>query len=369
MSRSRNPERNHSLNANRNYGNATRPRLHNRKGSRSIDCLLRDGCQAARHRACPRLRRQGWPRKTSRPQGLRSGRPRILLGQAGRCGRQGCAYRLCRQERGRGERVLRGSNGGGRDRPRQAQCAPVLRSPLLRCERFRSRRLQSRSGPQELATPPIIEPRNEGPLRQSHLHNLTTEIKQEKIVLNIAIILGSTQPGRNGEAVAKWVHEIAKKRTDAEFELVDIKDFNLPLLDEPMPPIMGQYSKPHTKAWAAKIGEFDAYVFVTPEYNHGISGALKNAIDFLFREWNDKAAGFVSYGGAGGARAVEQLRLVLAEVQMATVRLQVLLSMYTDFENFSVFKPDARHEKSVNEMFDQVIAWGGALKALREKRA
>jgi NAD(P)H-dependent FMN reductase len=184
--------------------------------------------------------------------------------------------------------------------------------------------------------------------------------------LRIAIIIGSTRPGRNGEAVAKWAHEIAKKRADAEFELVDIKDYNLPLLDEPMPPIMGQYSKPHTKAWAAKIGAFDGYVFVTPEYNHGVPGALKNAIDFLFREWNDKAAGFVSYGGAGGARAVEQLRLVMAEVQMATVRNQVLLSMFTDFESFSVFKPDARHEKSVNEMFDQIIAWGGALKALRE---
>ena len=121
----------------------------------------------------------------------------------------------------------------------------------------------------------------------------------------IAIILGSTRPGRNGEAVAKWVYEIAQKRTDAEFELVDIKDFNLPLLDEPMPPIMGQYGKPHTKAWAAKIGSFDGFIFVTPEYNHGIPGALKNAIDFLFREWNDKAAGFVSYGGAGGARSVE----------------------------------------------------------------
>src|SRR5258707_15469994 len=145
----------------------------------------------------------------------------------------------------------------------------------------------------------------------------------------IAIIIGSTRPGRNGEAVAKWVHEIAKKRTDAGFELVDIKDFNLPLLDEPVPPIMGQYSKPHTKAWVAKIGSFDGYVFVTPEYNHGLPGALKNAIDFLFREWNDKAAGFVSYGGAGGARAVEQVRLVVAEVPMGTVRNQVVLSMFT----------------------------------------
>jgi NAD(P)H-dependent FMN reductase len=186
-------------------------------------------------------------------------------------------------------------------------------------------------------------------------------------MLSIAIIIGSTRPGRNGEAVAKWVYEIAQKRPDAEFELVDIKDFNLPLLDEPVPPIMGQYSKPHTKAWAAKIGSFDGYIFVAPEYNHGICGALKNAIDFLFAEWNNKAAGFVSYGGAGGARGIEQLRLVLAEVQVATVRNQVLLSMYTDFENFSVFKPGPHHATSVNAVLDQLIAWAGALKTLREK--
>src|SRR5437867_13385489 len=157
-----------------------------------------------------------------------------------------------------------------------------------------------------------------------------------------------------------------RKRDDAEYELVDIREFELPLLDEPAPPIMGNYQQPHTRRWAAKIASLDGFVFVTPEYNHGIPAALKNAIDFLFAEWNNKAAGFVSYGGAGGARAVEQLRLVMAEVQIATVRNQVLLSMFTDFENFSVFKPDARHEKSVNAMFDQVIAWGGALKALRE---
>jgi NAD(P)H-dependent FMN reductase len=185
-------------------------------------------------------------------------------------------------------------------------------------------------------------------------------------MIKIAIILGSTRPGRNGEAVAKWVHEVAKKRSDAEFELVDVKDFDLPLLDEPLSPMMGQYSKPHTRVWAAKIASFDAYVFVTAEYNHGIPGALKNAIDFLFAEWNNKAAGFVSYGGVSGARAVEQLRLVLAEVRMATVRNQVLLSMFTDFENFSVFKPDPRKETSINEMLDELIAWGGALKTLRK---
>jgi NAD(P)H-dependent FMN reductase len=127
-----------------------------------------------------------------------------------------------------------------------------------------------------------------------------------------------------------------------------------------------QNDKPIPTKWAAKIGSFDAYVFVTPEYNHGISGALKNTIDFLFAEWNNKAAGFVNYGGASGARAVEHLRLVLVEVQIATVRNQVLLSMYTDFESFSVFKPGPTKEQSVNDMLDQVIAWGGALRTLRK---
>ena len=90
-------------------------------------------------------------------------------------------------------------------------------------------------------------------------------------MLRIAIIIGSTRPGRKGEAVAKWAYEIAQRRRDAEFELVDIKDFNLPLLDEPMPPIMGQDTHDHTKTWSAKIASFDAYVFVTPEYNHATS--------------------------------------------------------------------------------------------------
>jgi NAD(P)H-dependent FMN reductase len=186
-------------------------------------------------------------------------------------------------------------------------------------------------------------------------------------MIRVGIIVGSTRPGRKAEDVARWVHGLAAKRGDAEYEIVDIKDFNLPLLDEPVPPSMGQYSKDHTKAWAARIDSFDAYVLVTPEYNHGTSGALKNALDFLYREWNNKAAGFVSYGSAGGARAVEQLRLVMAELQVATVRAQVMLSIFTDFENFSVLKPDARKEPNVNAMLDQLIGWGGALRALRKR--
>ena len=184
--------------------------------------------------------------------------------------------------------------------------------------------------------------------------------------MRIGTILGSTRPGRNGEAVAKWTYDIASKRTDAEYELVDIADFNLPLLDEPVPPSFGQYSKEHTKRWAEKIASFDGFVFVTPEYNHGTSGALKNAIDFLFAEWNNKAAGFVSYGSANGVRAVESLRLVMGEIMVADIRNQVQLSLFTDFENFSTFKPDPRHDAEVTAMLDQLISWAGALKRVRE---
>ena len=181
----------------------------------------------------------------------------------------------------------------------------------------------------------------------------------------IAFIIGSTRPGRKADAVANWAFEIARKRTDAEFELVDIQSFNLPLLDEPVPPSMGQYSKPHTKAWAQKVEAFDGFVFVTPEYNHSTSGALKNAIDYLYKEWNNKAAGFISYGSMGGARAVEHLRLIMAELQVATVRNQVMLSLFTDFENFTTFKPAAMHEKEVSNMLDQLVPWTNALKSVR----
>lgn len=183
----------------------------------------------------------------------------------------------------------------------------------------------------------------------------------------IAIILGSTRPGRNGEAVARWAHAHATKRTDATYELVDLVDQELPLLDEAVPPSMGKYSQPHTQKWAAKIASYDGFVFVTAEYNHGIPGALKNAIDFIYGEWNNKAAGFVSYGSAGGTRAVEQLRLVMAELQVATVRAQVALSLHADFENYSKFTPGPHHTKSLDAMLDQVVAWSTALATLRAR--
>ena len=185
--------------------------------------------------------------------------------------------------------------------------------------------------------------------------------------LRIAILTGSTRPGRNGEAVARWVYQLAQRRSDARFDLVDILDYELPLLNEPLPPSAGRYTEPHTKVWAAKIASFDGYVFVTPEYNHGIPAALKNAIDFLHAEWNNKAAGFVSYGGrAGGTRAVEHLRLVLAELMVATVRAQVALSVLYDFENQTAFKPLPHHQTDLSTMLDQLVSWAAALKSVRK---
>ena len=185
----------------------------------------------------------------------------------------------------------------------------------------------------------------------------------------IGIILGSTRPNRNGEQVAKWVYDIASRRSDAEYELVDLRDYPLPHLDEPLPPSMGQYQNDHTKAWADKIASFDGFVIVTPEYNHSTSGVLKNAIDYLYAEWNNKAVGFVSYGGVGGARAAEHLRLVAGELQMADVRQQVALSLLTEFENFSVFRPGDYNVAALDTLLDQVVTWSNALAPLRQPAA
>jgi NAD(P)H-dependent FMN reductase len=183
--------------------------------------------------------------------------------------------------------------------------------------------------------------------------------------LKIGIIVGTTRPGRHADAVAKWVLERASKRTNAAFEIVDLADFHLPVLDEPMPPSLGKYSKEHTKKWAEKIATFDGFVFVTPEYNHSVPGSLKNAIDFVYAEWNDKAAGIVSYGTGGGVRAAEHLRQILGELQVADVRSSVLLSLFDDFEHFQAFKPRPAVDPSLEAMLDQLLAWSGALKTLR----
>jgi NAD(P)H-dependent FMN reductase len=183
--------------------------------------------------------------------------------------------------------------------------------------------------------------------------------------VRIGIIIGSTRPGRVGDQVAKWVFEQAATRDDAEFELVDLADFALPHLDEAMPASRGQYANEHTRAWADKIASFDGFVFVTPEYNHSTSGSLKNAIDFIYGEWNDKAAALVSYGVQGGVRAAEHLRLVLGELQIADVRQQVAFSLVTDFENYSVLAPTGMQAAQLDTQLNQLVSWSGALQGVR----
>ncbi|MDF9841838.1 MULTISPECIES: NADPH-dependent FMN reductase [unclassified Paenibacillus] len=177
--------------------------------------------------------------------------------------------------------------------------------------------------------------------------------------LNIGIILGSTRKGRVSPQVGEWVKGIADARGDANYEIVDIADFKLPLLGE-----SDDYGP--AAAWATKLATLDGFVFIAQEYNHSITGALKNALDSARDEWNNKAAGIVSYGSAGGARAAEHLRGILGELQVADVRVHPLLSLFTDFENGTVFKPADLHKANVNAMLDQVLAWSGALKTLRQ---
>lgn len=183
--------------------------------------------------------------------------------------------------------------------------------------------------------------------------------KEEKTMgkLKIGIILGSTRQGRVSPQVGEWVKTIADKRNDAEYEIVDIADFKLPFLGEADAPGIG--------AWNEKLDSLDGFVFIVQEYNHSITGALKNALDLARDAWNNKAAGIVSYGSTGGARAAEHLRGIMGELMIADVRVHPTLSLFTDFENGSVFKPADLHLTNVNAMLDQVNAWSGALKTLR----
>jgi NAD(P)H-dependent FMN reductase len=182
--------------------------------------------------------------------------------------------------------------------------------------------------------------------------------------LTIAVILGSTRPGRRGAAVADWVVQRAAAR-GATYELVDLADHPLPFLDEVNSPSKHDYQLPHTIEWAETIARFDGFVFVSPEYNHSTSPVLKNALDYLYLEWNDKAAGIVTYGMAGGHQAAGALRPVLSELQVATVQRQVGLSLLTDFENFSELRPSELQIAALDGLFHQLESWAGALKTVR----
>lgn len=184
----------------------------------------------------------------------------------------------------------------------------------------------------------------------------------------IAIITGASRPGSVNKSVAEWVLSEVSDRTDGEFELVDIADFDLPFLDEAYPAAYQNYQNDHTKVWSAKISEFDGFIFVAHEYNHTAGPVLTNALSYLNAEFNNKAAGFVSYGSAGGARAVEHLRGILSELQVAHVRNQVMFSLFTDFENFSVFKPTEQSAGALAPMVEQLTTWARAMATVRSEQ-
>lgn len=185
--------------------------------------------------------------------------------------------------------------------------------------------------------------------------------------MRIAIIIGSTRPGRAGDGVGRWVSEQARRRDDAEYSLVDLEDYDLPLLSEPTVPGAAnrEYDVPQTRRWSETIDSFDGFVFVTPEYNHGVPAALKNAFDVIYPEWSHKAVGFVSYGADAGIRAVEQWRQIVANAQLVAVRAQVSMSLFTDFGDDG-FAPQDRRAGELSTLFDQVVQMSTVLVPLRE---
>lgn len=188
-------------------------------------------------------------------------------------------------------------------------------------------------------------------------------------MINLSILTGSTRPGRFNIQPATWMYDIAKKHEGVTAELLDLQDLNLPFLDEPMPPMMHQYTKDHTKSWSEKIQKADAFIFVTPEYNHSYSAVLKNAIDYLNHEWNFKPVAFVSYGSlAGGARAAEHLRGVAGELKMYDLREQILLpSFYEHKDDKGNYQFNERHEHAAKAMIEDLKFWGGVMKEARAK--
>ncbi|PAV31605.1 NADPH-dependent oxidoreductase [Virgibacillus profundi] len=188
-------------------------------------------------------------------------------------------------------------------------------------------------------------------------------------MLKIGIVLGSVRQGRNAEAVANWTLDFANKRNDADvaYELVDLADYNLPLLGAAVPEAGQAEAEAAIKGWSEKMASFDGYIFIAPEYNHSVGGALKNALDYLKPEVANKAAGMVGYGSLGGTRAHENLRLIFGELQVADVQTAVTFSLMTDFVNMSEFNPADYHGANANTMLDQVIAWSGVLQTVREK--
>jgi NAD(P)H-dependent FMN reductase len=187
----------------------------------------------------------------------------------------------------------------------------------------------------------------------------------------ISVIIGSTREGRFSEKPAQWIFQHLKKRTDVDSRLLDLRDFQLQFFDQPVPPAMPgrkPYEDPVVKKWTAAVAQSDGFIFVTPEYNYGTSAVLKNAIDWVYPEWNRKAAAFVSYGSTGGARGVQQLRETAIEVQLAPIRSSVYIPVATLWAHFQGGDVDtglAQLEEPAGVMLTDLLWWTNALKTAR----
>jgi NAD(P)H-dependent FMN reductase len=187
----------------------------------------------------------------------------------------------------------------------------------------------------------------------------------------ISVIVGSTRQGRFSEKPAQWIFRRLKNRGGVDTRLLDLRDFPMPFFDQPMPPAMPgrpAYENEVVKKWTAEIARSDGFIFVTPEYNYGTSAVLKNALDWVYPEWNRKAAAFVSYGSAMGARGVQQLRLTAIELQLAPVRSSVYIPVATLWAHFQGGDVDAgltELEGAAKTMIDDLLWWTAALKAAR----
>jgi len=196
----------------------------------------------------------------------------------------------------------------------------------------------------------------------------TTKIEEKRNkIMKIGIISGSVRVGRNSAAVTEWIHEFAVNRNDegVEYEMVALADYDLPLLGAELSEDRQASAGAAIQAWSEKMASFDGYVFITPEYNHAVGGALKNALDFLKVEVANKTAALVGYGSLGGARAHENMRVILGELSVASVRTTTNFSLITDFENMSIFKPNDYNKVNAQGMFDDLLLWTKALNTIR----
>ncbi|MBS1599988.1 MAG: NAD(P)H-dependent oxidoreductase [Bacteroidetes bacterium] len=186
----------------------------------------------------------------------------------------------------------------------------------------------------------------------------------------LKIIIASTRPGRKGPHIAEWVYDVVKKNEAFETELIDLAAINLPFLDEPHHPRLKKYEQQHTKDWSAKIDPADAFIIVTPEYNFGYPATLKNALDFLYQEWNYKPVGIVSYGGiSAGLRAAQMLRQVFASLKLIPLAESVSIPFFAKHINEQgKFITDETLDHNLTTMINELIKWSEAMKAIREKR-